>query len=186
MLAVLAGHQGVGVGTAVGTHGGHVLRVGLVRDVEDPDALEPVGIGGGHGGRAALVTGPGVVHGEVQQVPADRDVSLTTGAQHLGDDPGSFGFGDVVDDEAVVVAADGVVTRERQVRVEGVHGFGLRNVGHMGDVVAGLGVALEGDLVRRGCGRTEKPHGQGGGEGESEAGGTASVRGASGNGTGGG
>src|SRR4029079_14708274 len=119
----LGRYQGVGVGTAGGLHGRDVARVGLVADVEDLDALPRGLLGRGLArARAGAVRARGV-GGQDQQVPGDRYVVLGSGAQDLADHFGAGGTADVPDDEAVVVAREGVSALERQVGVESPEGL---------------------------------------------------------------
>ena len=58
------------------------------------------------------------VGGQEEQVAVDRDVVLRAGAEHLATIFGRARVADVVDDEAVVVAGEGVLALEREVGVD--------------------------------------------------------------------
>ena len=132
----------VGVRPAVGLDGLDVLGLSRVADVEDADAL-PVECRtwparSELGAVAARVAAEGVDRQE-QQVAVDRDVVLRAGADDLHDLRGLPRVLDVVDREAVVVAGEGVVARERQVavvRADVGEGTRLREVGQQVHVLA--------------------------------------------------
>lgn len=149
--AAALGHQGVGVRTAGRLHGGHVLGVAHVADVEDADALPCLLLGRRQGAAPAGVVAARGVDGQDEQVPGDGDIALAARAEDLGDDLGRGGAADVVDDETVVVPREGVVALEGEVGVEPGERGRVRDAGNGGDVGAvgylvhpGDGAALDG------------------------------------------
>ena len=118
VLVVRVGDHRVRVRSAAGLHVGDVLRAGDVGDVEDADAAQPILAHRLGNALDAAVEPPRQSFARhEQQVLVDRDVALRRRADIGHHRRRLDRIGDVVDLEAVVVALDGVLPRERQIRV---------------------------------------------------------------------
>ena len=119
--------------SAAGLHPGDLNGGVEVRDVEDPDALEPRP---DRGIRAAVDAATRLLHGHEQQVPVDRDLALAARADDGGAKRRVGGIGDVVDLEPVEVSDEREAPLEREVGVDEAEGSGIVRVGESGRLVA--------------------------------------------------
>ena len=134
------GDHGMGVRAAAGLHVGHVLRVGDVRDVEDPDPAQAILAHRFGNSLDAAIDAAGLPFARhEQQVPVDRHVALRRRA-HIGQHRGRLRrIRDVVDLEAVVVALDGVLAGKGQIGVGDAEEFlRRRRGGHQLQIPRGL------------------------------------------------
>ena len=130
MLAVSFGSvdQRVRVRAAAGLHGGDLLRLAEVADVEDADAAEALrrSTVSGHALRAAVDAAARLLDRHEQQVAVDRHVALAAGAHDRREQPRLLRRLDVVGVEAVEVAEEQVGAAEREVGVREVRAAAWR------------------------------------------------------------
>ena len=112
------GDDGVGVRPPAGLHRRDLPRHAHVADVEDADAAETLLADRlGDPLQAAVEPAAGLLDRHDQQVADHRDVALTAGADHRGDERGRGGDLDAVGVEAVVAADEDLVAGEGEVGV---------------------------------------------------------------------
>ena len=126
-------HQRVGVRSAAGLHGGHLLRILDIGDVENSDATKTFGLRGrqaaflflARGGRrfrwkslrAAIDAPVGHFHRHEHQVFVDRYVALSAGADHGGHQRGLGWIGNIENIHSVEISLEQVIALESHVRV---------------------------------------------------------------------
>src|SRR5262245_17671094 len=112
-----------------GLHGGDLLGVVDVRDVEDANAAEPLLA---HGVRRALTAAvepaSRLLHGEEEQVPVESRVALTSGALELASQLWVVRIGDVPHLESVKPTLHDDVALEREVSVQKREVTGIRRI----------------------------------------------------------
>ena len=150
LVAGILDHR-VRVRTAAGLHTRDVLRVSQVRGVEDADAAEPLAAHGVlHALHAAIQAAAGSFTRHEDEVPIHGDVTLRAAADVLVVQPRRAWIGDVPHLVAVVVALDGILAGEGQVRMGDSHErLGRRHVGEQAHVPRSFRRGLHDDFF--GC-----------------------------------